>query len=177
LGGSQTCPQALSIWLELRKRDSEASFVCCGKTFRCLNLHSTEGRRVSSQPGRVLAKVDQPFAGSNGHASSKEEGHLKEVALNPRRRVDYGPNFFCRGGSVSCPWSLGPGSRPGVACLSRADDRVMHPRFSLKGGVGRTRSQDSVAGTDVLVEFCACVNALFVFLARAESGWLGHRGY
>lgn len=36
----------------------------------------------------------------------------------------------------------------------------MHPRFSLKGGVGRTRSQDSVAGTGVLVELCVGVNAL-----------------
>ncbi len=71
-------------------------------------------------------------------------------------------NFFRRGGSVSCQWSLGPGSRPGVACLSRADDRVMHPRFSLEGGVGRTRSQDSVAGTGVLVELCVGVNALLV---------------
>ena len=35
----------------------------------------------------------------------------------------------------------------------------MHPRFSLEGGVGRARSQESVAGTDVLVEFCECVNA------------------
>ena len=94
--------------------------------------------------------------------SLKGEVHLKEVALNPRRRVDHGPNFFRRGGSVSCQWSLGPGSRPGVACLSRADDRVMHPRFSLEGGVGRTRSQDSVAGTGVLVELCVGVNALLV---------------
>ncbi len=36
----------------------------------------------------------------------------------------------------------------------------MHPRFSLEGGVGRTRSQDSVAGTGVLVELCVGVNAL-----------------
>ena len=130
------------------------------------------GRRASSQRVRARAKVDQLFAGSNAHASSTGEGHLKEVALNPRRRVDHGSNFFHRGGNVSCPWSLDPGSSPGVACLSRADDRVMHPRFSLERGVGRTRSQESVAGTGVLVEFCACVNALFVFLARAESGWL-----
>ena len=130
------------------------------------------GCRASSQRVRVLAKVDQPFAGSNGHAFSTGESHLKEVALNPRRRVDHGSNFFHRGGNVSCPWSLDPGSSPGVACLSRADDRVMHPRFSLERGVGRTRSQESVAGTGVLVQFSACVNALLVFLAKAESGWL-----
>ena len=130
------------------------------------------GRRVSSQRVRVRAKVDRPFAGSNAHASSTGEGHLKEVALNPRRRVDHGSNFFRRDGSVSCPWSWDPGSSPGVACLSRADDRAMHPRFSLEGGVGRTRSQESVASTIVLDEFSACVNALLVFLANAESGWL-----
>ena len=39
----------------------------------------------------------------------------------------------------------------------------MHPRFSLERGVGRTRSQESVAGTGVLVELFACVNALLVF--------------
>lgn len=38
----------------------------------------------------------------------------------------------------------------------------MHPRFSLEGGVGRARSQDSVAGTGVLVELCVGVNALLV---------------
>ena len=130
------------------------------------------GRRVSSQRVRVRAKVDRPFAGSNAHASSTGEGHLKEVALNPRRRVDHDSNSFHRGGSVSYHWSRGPGSSPGVACLARADDRVMHPRFSLEGGVGRTRSQESVASTIVLDEFSACVNALLVFLANAESGWL-----
>ena len=117
------------------------------------------GRRASSQRVRARAKVDQLFAGLNAHASSTGEGHLKEVALNPRRRVDHGSNSFRRSGSVSCLWSWDPGSSFGVACLSRADDRVMHPRFSLEGGVGRARSQESVAGTDVLVEFCACVNA------------------
>ena len=117
------------------------------------------GCRASSQRVRVLAKVDQPFAGSNRHAFLIGESDLKEVALNPRRRVDHGSNSFRRGGSVSFQWSWDPGSSFGVACLSRADDRVMHPRFSLEGGVGRARSQESVAGTDVLVEFCACVNA------------------
>ena len=94
--------------------------------------------------------------------SSKGEVHLKEVALNPRRRVDHGSNFFGRGGSVLFPWSGDPGSSPDEACLSRADDRVMHPRFSLESGVGRARSQESVAGTDVLVELCVGVNALLV---------------
>ena len=116
------------------------------------------GRRASSQRVRVLSKVGQLFVGSNEHASSIGEGHLKEVALNPRRRVDHGSNSFHRGGNVSCPWSLDPGSSPGVACLARADDRVMHPRFSLERGVGRTRSQESVAGTGVLVEIVARVN-------------------
>ena len=46
-----------------------------------------------------------------------------------------------------------------MACLVRADDRVMHPRFSLESGVGRARSQESVAGTGVLVEIVARVNA------------------
>ena len=117
------------------------------------------GCRASSQRVRVLAKVDQPFAGSNRHAFLIGESDLKEVALNPRRRVDHDSNSFHRGGSVSYHWSRGPGSSPGVACLARADDRVMHPRFSLESGVGRARSQESIAGTDVLVEFCACVNA------------------
>ena len=117
------------------------------------------GCRASSQRVRALAKVDQPFAGSNGHAFSTGESHLKEVALNPRRRVDHDSNSFRRGGSVSFQRSWDPGSSPGVACLARADDRVMHPRFSLESGVGRARSQESAAGTDVLVEFCACVNA------------------
>ena len=35
----------------------------------------------------------------------------------------------------------------------------MHPRFSLESGVGRARSQESVAGTGVLVEIVARVNA------------------
>ena len=39
----------------------------------------------------------------------------------------------------------------------------MHPRFSLERGVGRTRSQESVAGTGVLVELCVGVNALLCF--------------
>ena len=53
----------------------------------------------------------------------------------------------------------------------------MHPRFSLERGVGRTRSQESVAGTGVLVEFCACVNALlFFWLELNQAGWI-HRGY
>ena len=128
-------------------------------SLRCLSLRSIEGRRVSSQRARVLATVDQLFAGSNGHASSTGEAHRKEVALNPRRRMDHGPNFFGRGGSVLFPWSGDPGSSPDVACLSRADDRVMHPRFSLESGVGRARSQESVAGTGVLVELVARVNA------------------
>ena len=34
----------------------------------------------------------------------------------------------------------------------------MHPRFSLESGVGRARSQESVAGTSVLVEIVARVN-------------------
>ena len=46
-----------------------------------------------------------------------------------------------------------------MACLARADDRVMHPRFSLESGIGRARSQESVAGTFVLVELVARVNA------------------
>ena len=144
----------------------------CWRKLRCPSLISTVGRRASSQRVRVLAKVDQPFAGSNGHASSTREGHLKEVALNPRRRVDRGSNSFRRGGSVSCQWSWGPGSSPGVACLARADDRAMHPCFRLESGIGRARSQESVAGTGVLVELFACVKALLVFLARAESGLL-----
>ena len=126
---------------------------------RCLRLGSTVGCMASIQRVRVLSKVDQLFAGSNEHASSTGEGHLKEVALNPRRRVDHDSNSFHRGGSVSYHWSRGPGSSPGVACLARADDRVMHPRFSLESGVGRARSQESVAGTGVLVELVACVNA------------------
>ena len=126
---------------------------------RCLSLSSTVGRRASSQRVRALSTVDPLFVGSNEHAFSRGECHLKEVALNPRRRVDHGSNFFRRDGSVSCPWSWDPGSSPGVACLSRADDRVMHPRFSLESGVGRARSQESVAGTGVLVELVACVNA------------------
>ena len=73
--------------------------------------------------------------------------------------MDHGPNSFRRGGTVSCQWSWGPGSSLGVACLSRADDRVMHPRFSLESGIGRARSQESVAGTFVLVELVARVNA------------------
>ena len=127
--------------------------------FRCLRLGSTVGRRASSQRVRALAKVDQLFAGSNEHASSTGEGHLKEVALNPRRRVDHDSNSFHRGGSVSYHWSRGPGSSPGVACLARADDRVMHPRFCLEGGVGRAWRQEPAANTNVLVEFCVCVNA------------------
>ena len=130
-----------------------------GRTLRCLRLGSTAGYRASIQRVRVLSKVDQLFAGSNEHASSIGEGHLKEVALNPRRRVDHDSNSFHRGGSVSYHWSRGPGSSPGVACLARADDRVMHPRFSLESGVGRARSQESVAGTGVLVEIVARVNA------------------
>ena len=130
------------------------------------------GCRASSQRVRALSTVDPLFVGSNELAFSRGECHLKEVALNPRRRVDHDSNSFRRGGSVSFQRSWDPGSSPGVACLLRADDRVMHPRFSLERGVGRTRSQESVAGTDVLVEFCACVNALLVFLANAESGWL-----
>ena len=130
-----------------------------GMTLRCLRLGSTAGCRASIQRVQVLSKVDQLFAGSNEHASSTGEGHLKEVALNPRRRVDHDSNSFRRGGSAWYHWSGGPGSSPGVACLARADDRVMHPRFSLESGVGRARSQESAAGTDVLVEFCACVNA------------------
>ena len=126
---------------------------------RCLSLRSIEGRRASSQRARVLATVDQLFAGSNGHASSTGEAHRKEVALNPRRRVDHGSNFFGRGGSVLFPWSGDPGSSPDVACLSRADDRVMHPRFCLEGGVGRAWRQEPAANTNVLVEFCVCVNA------------------
>ena len=126
---------------------------------RCLRLGSTVGCMASSQRVRVLSKVDQLFAGSNEHASSIGEGHLKEVALNPRRRMDHGSSSFRRCGSVSCQWSWGPGSSPGVAFLSRADDRVMHPRFSLESGVGRARSQESVAGTGVLVELVARVNA------------------
>ena len=114
---------------------------------------------ASSQRVRVLSKVGQLFAGSNEHASSIGEGHLKEVALNPRRRVDHDSNSFRRGGSVSFQRSWDPGSSPGVACLARADDRVMHPRFSLESGVGRARSKESVAGTGVLVEIVARVNA------------------
>ena len=149
----------------------------CWRKLRCPSLSSTVGRRASSQRVRVLAKVDQPFAGSNGHASSTREGHLKEVALNPRRRVDRGSNSFRRGGSVSCQWSWGPGSSPGVACLARADDRAMHPCFRLESGIGRARSQESVAGTGVLVELFACVNALLVFwLELSEACWIdcGH---
>ena len=130
-----------------------------GRTLRCLRLGSTAGYRASIQRVRVLSKVDQLFAGSNEHASSTGEGHLKEVALNPRRRVDHDSNSFRRGGSAWYQWSGGPGSSPGVACLARADDRVMHPRFSLESGVGRARSQESVAGTGVLVELVARVNA------------------
>ncbi len=47
----------------------------------------------------------------------------------------------------------------------------MHPRFSLESGIGRARSQESVAGTFVLVELVARVNAE-VLLAKAESGFL-----
>ena len=126
---------------------------------RCLRLGSTVGCMASSQRVRVLSKVGQLFVGSNEHASSIGEGHLKEVALNPRRRVDHGSNFFGRGGSVLFPWSGDPGSSPDVACLSRADDRVMHPRFCLEGGVGRAWRQEPAANTNVLVEFCVCVNA------------------
>lgn len=114
---------------------------------------------VSSQRVGALATVDQLFAGSNGHGSSTGEDHLKEVSLNPRRRRDHRPNFFRRGGSVSCPWSWDPGSSLGVTRLSWGEDRGMHPRFSLEGGVGRARSQESVANTCVLVAFCVCVNA------------------
>ena len=117
------------------------------------------GRRASIQRVRARAKVDQLFAGSNAHASSTGDGHLKEVALNPRRRVDHGSNFFGQGGSVLFPWSGDPGSSPDVACLSRADDRVMHQRFCLEGGVGRAWRQEPAANTNVLVEFCVCVNA------------------
>ena len=35
----------------------------------------------------------------------------------------------------------------------------MHPRFSLESGVGRARSQESVAGTGVLVGLAVRVNA------------------
>ena len=142
------------------------------------------GCRASSQRVRALSTVDPLFVGSNEHAFSRGECHLKEVALNPRRRVDHGSNFFHPGGNVSCPWSLDPGSSPGVACLSRADDRVMHPRFSLERGVGRTRSQESVAGTGVLVELVARVNAEVVaarYLSMASVigqirglGWIIH---
>ena len=90
-----------------------------GRTLRCLRLGSTAGYRASIQRVRVLSKVDQLFAGSNEHASSTGEGHLKEVALNPRRRVDHDSNSFRRGGSAWYQWSGGPGSSPGVACLAR----------------------------------------------------------
>ena len=129
-----------------------------GRTLRCLRPSSIVGCRASSQRVRVLSKVDPLFVDSNEPASSRGEGHLKEVALNPRRRVDHDSNSFRRGGSVSCQRSWGPGSSPGVACLARADDRVMHPRFSLESGVGRVWSQESVAGTGVLVELVALVN-------------------
>ena len=38
----------------------------------------------------------------------------------------------------------------------------MHPRFSLEGGVGRTRSQDTVAGTHDLNHISVVVNAMQV---------------
>jgi hypothetical protein len=60
----------------------------------------------------------------------------------------------------------------------------MHPRFSLESGVGRARSQDSVAGTGVLVELVARVNAEVVaarYLSMASVigqirglGWIIH---
>ena len=144
------------------------------------------GCRASSQRVRALSTVDPLFVGSNEHAFSRGECHLKEVALNPRRRVDHDSNSFRRGGSVSFQRSWDPGSSPGVACLARADDRVMHPRFSLESGVGRARSQDSVAGTGVLVELIARVNAEVVaarYLSMASVigqirglGWIIHEG-
>jgi hypothetical protein len=142
------------------------------------------GCRASSQRVRALSTVDPLFVGSNEHAFSRGECHLKEVALNPRRRVDHDSNSFRRGGSVSFQRSWDPGSSPGVACLARADDRVMHPRFSLESGVGRARSQESVAGTGVLVELVARVNAEVVaarYLSMASVigqirglGWIIH---
>lgn len=53
----------------------------------------------------------------------------------------------------------------------------MHPCFRLESGIGRARSQESVAGTGVLVELFACVNALLVFwLELIEACWIdcGH---
>ena len=164
LGCSPTCTKALSIWLKCFEFTSFLSWLA----FRCLSLHSTEESKVSSRCAGDHSKVDQPSAGLDKHEFSIRVVHQKKVSLNPRRHMDCGSSFFRLDGSVSFPWFGGPGSSLGAALISRADDRVTHPRFCLERGVGRIWSQGHVANTSVLLGLLVCVNA-FVASCRGKN--------